>query len=83
MIVLLLAAALTVTPAQGSVRPDAKKCKKPDFALTTGGRAQFRRLGDLPSADMVMAVLRTKDGCLDPLIRRSGIGRTGAVEPKR
>lgn len=36
--------------------------------------AQFRKLVELPPANLQLAVLRTEDGCIVPVIVRYGIG---------
>lgn len=41
------------------------------------GGAAVRRLGDLPPADHILTVLRTENGCIDPVIVRHGVGGTG------
>lgn len=40
----------------------------------TGDRAQAQRLGDLPPGDLELAVVRSFDGCMMPVIVRQGFG---------
>ena len=37
-------------------------------------KAELKRLDELPPANMVLAVVREVDGCIDPVIVRYGIG---------
>lgn len=54
-------------------------CPRAGVVVANGAKAEMKRLGDLPDASMVMAVARMKDGCLDPLIKATNIGRKDAA----
>lgn len=80
MIAYLIAALVAPMPtANPLLSPPSHACQKPDAIVASGGKAQFRRLDELPNADMVMAVVRMKDGCLDPLIKATNIGKREAA----
>lgn len=52
---------------------DPAKC--PDnMRHAKGARAEARKLGDLPSGDLHLAVVREVDGCPVPTVVRQGIG---------
>ena len=51
--------------------------------LRVKGRSEVksRKLGDLPPADEIKAVYRSKEGCPDPLVVRHGVGTPEPVRP--
>jgi hypothetical protein len=46
------------------------------FASAQGGEPQFQKLGDLPPAALFLTVFRKTDGCITPVVVRTGIGAT-------
>lgn len=74
---LLAAMALMTTTAAAPPVPDARPiCQNVELhsADRASDKAQFRRLDELPPANLVLTVLRTEDGCSTPVIVRYGIG---------
>ena len=45
--------------------------------------ARAQRLGELPAADLSLAVQREVDGCVEPVIVREGIGAFGEARRRR
>ena len=48
-----------------------------------GAKARFNRLGELPSGDLQLAVVRQIEGCQEPVIVRQGYGALADPEPRR
>lgn len=88
---LTILAAATVASAAGPpahlrvwrTEPPAAVCKSqgtyeisdPALLYREDGKAKFSELGDMPKANHEKAVLRTVDGCANPLVVRYGAGR--------
>ena len=73
--------AILVLPITAAAQPAQRHASNRICQNTTAHQAaaadrtaRFRRLGDLPPANEVLAVLRTEDGCSKPVIVRYGIG---------
>ena len=62
-------------------------CKRADVhEAETPKPAQSRKLGELPPGDTLFAVYNQVEGCMEPVIVRSGDGRVparGQPEPQR
>src|SRR5688500_9507972 len=62
-----------VPRAKGIV--DMPQCNNPHLhPVDSGGKAEAKRLGELPPASMMLAVVRDVNGCHEPVIVRYGIG---------
>ena len=79
----MLLAALMMTAAASAAPPTdaAASCPHGRLDRTHGPSrpepaeaARFRKLVDLPPANLQLTVLRTEDGCIVPVIVRYGIG---------
>ena len=75
----MLLAAMTLMASAGVATPAADAapiCQNSQLqrAESPGPKAQLKRLDELPPANLVLTVLRTKDGCSMPVIVRYGIG---------
>ena len=67
------------SPADPMGRPRQDSCKRLDVhEAEAPKRAESRKLGELPSGDLILTVYREVDGCIDPLIVRYGNGRAPA-----
>lgn len=73
LVLLALPLAAGAPPAPPAGKPICRE-PGPVDAAQAGRPARFRRLGDLPPANAVLAVLRTENGCSKPVIVRYGIG---------
>ena len=81
----LLIFALTATAASAAApaeqlapesakRPSAECLPNAPSLARDGMKAEARRLGELPSGDLVLTVLREENGCTKPVIVRQGFG---------
>ncbi len=70
MIGLALALAFTATPPSSErVKLPPPPCPSPPpMLIAHTGKAGFKRLGDLPDANLEIAVSRVQGGCVRPLI---------------
>ena len=71
MLTLLLLAAAAPAPAT----PPPARCAYNVHMVRDRAPARPRRLGDEPPADVYRAVYRTRDGCNDPMVVRTGVGQ--------
>jgi hypothetical protein len=70
---------VTAMPNPGAL---PAKCVKRDRLRVKGrDQATQRKLGDMPPADQIKAVYRSKDGCPDPLVVRYGVGVPKPARP--
>jgi hypothetical protein len=54
----------------------ARECRRPDVVRTrTPLGSQARPLGEMPPANLTLAVYNEVDGCLEPIVVRYGVGR--------
>jgi hypothetical protein len=69
----------TTMPVIGTV---PEKCVTNDrLRVKTTDRGSQRKLGEMPPADQIKTVYRSKDGCPDPLVVRYGVGAPNAARP--
>jgi hypothetical protein len=69
----------TTMPVIGTV---PEKCVTTDrLRVKRTDRGSQRKLGDMPPADQIKTVYRSKDGCPDPLVVRYGVGAPNAARP--
>lgn len=69
----------TTMPVIGTV---PEKCMAKDrLRVKRTDRGSQRKLGDMPPADQIKTVYRSKDGCPDPLVVRYGVGVPKATRP--
>lgn len=68
-------AALATSQSSGAAMQKAERCtaNQPSIARDNG-TARFRRLDQLPPANLHLAVLRQVDGCTKPTIIRHNVG---------
>lgn len=102
MRLLIALAALAIpfasSPAHGPGAPAARtaeaakplgraNCPRSNFHYADKkGKAESRRLGELPPGDLILAVVRNVDGCQEPVIVRQNYGFDGlrdGGEPER
>jgi hypothetical protein len=63
-------------PAEG-VSSSGQPCRRPDMMMTgpkEGEAPGAKRLGELPSANLMLAVYDEVEGCMEPRVVRYGIG---------
>lgn len=72
----LPAAAASAAPMGTRATPPAKVCanSKVQWADRGHARAQVRNLGTLPPGDLLLAVVRDVDGCIEPAVVGYGYG---------
>ena len=72
----LPAAAATPAPAPGGRVVGIPLCKPEGVVRTArdSAPARPRRLNEEPPANLVLAVVRTRGGCMEPVLVREGIG---------
>lgn len=73
--ILLSGPLMATTPAQAV--PVEPICKNPEIVLASRNRGQMgmRPLGDLPPARHILAVVRTVDGCVKPIVVNAQVGK--------
>jgi hypothetical protein len=85
----MLAAVMAAMAVAGAVAlpPDGKPVCENPFPQSAkrapdapGPEASFKRLVELPPANLILTVLRTEDGCIVPVIVRYGIGSAPKVD---
>ena len=64
----------TPLPAPATTEPHG--CKRDGLMPAQSGRAEVKRLGELPGGALVLTVLREENGCSRPVIVRYGYGTT-------
>lgn len=76
-VVLTTSPVATAAPLQTSrsVIDAYRHCQSRTLAQGERQRPQLQRLADLPPANSYAAVLRIRNGCPDPLITSTGIGK--------
>lgn len=73
----LLTLVLAATAPHDATARIAPICAAPDLRQTDApGRAQLKRLDQLPRGEAYLAVLRKSDGCITPVKAREERGRT-------
>lgn len=85
MRIFLAMAAMLVPLSAASAQYQSKKsdCPNGPLAVSTSGKGEHKRLGDLPAGALVMAVYRTENGCPKPMIVRQGIGSVAKERGRR
>lgn len=79
LVAMMISPVATAAPLQTSrsVIDAYRQCQSRTLVQGDQQRPQLQRLADLPPANSYAAVLRIKNGCPDPLITSTGIGRIG------
>jgi len=76
VLVLAAAAAIAIAPAP----PPSPACAAPQTALTSQtAPMQARKLGDLPDAEMDLAVIRSVGGCWVREVTRTHVSQRGPI----
>lgn len=72
-------------PARADASPPERHCPSPFEVHPADGRDQLkaRRLGDLPPGKLVLTVMRSVDGCQEPVIVRHDMGAGSPLEQRR
>ena len=77
-VALIAAPAASAPPAPGAPPPAAWKAECPDFPRVVpadgSGKAQPKKLAELPPGDLILGVYRQENGCPRPVIVRHGYG---------
>lgn len=69
-------------PPGATSETSTPNCRRPDVILADAPAApEAKRLGELPSGDLILSVYREVDGCMAPVIVRYGEGRGPAAVP--
>jgi hypothetical protein len=79
-LLLILALAMITPPTMALADPapqtPQRRCATAAPTLVAQGKAELKRLGDLPPANHMLALWRQVDGCPTPVVLREGIGGT-------
>lgn len=60
-----------------------EQAQRQDGVVLRERSSRAQRLGELPAADLSLAVQRQVNGCVEPVIVREGIGAFGATRQRR